>query len=310
MTAAHGDSLVHRALVYGNDTEYLATAIPFLRAALAAGDVMLAVVPQRRIDTLREELGADSAKVQFVDATTWYEHPIRTIAAYDEFVRGHASRRLSALTEPFCRDRTALEIVEWMRYEAVVNAVFGGSGARALCAYDRNAVPPAVIASARRTHTEMVEGGATRPSRDYTDPGRVSASCDRTPLPRPPCFESMPIESTDLLSVRTFVAEQATRHGLPNGALSGLLVAVTEVATNAVRHGTPPIAVRVWADDGDLVCEVADCGFWHPAELLGFLPPESASAGGFGLWGVRMLTDLVQVRTNWDGTVVRLRSRL
>jgi anti-sigma regulatory factor (Ser/Thr protein kinase) len=310
MTAARRDSLVHRALVYGSDTEFLTTAVRFLRAGLAAEDVLLAIVPQRRIDTLREELGADSADVQFIEATTWYEHPIRTIAAYDEFLRSLAPRRVSALTEPFCRDRTPLEIVEWTRYEAVVNAVFGGSGASALCAYDRNAVPPDVITDLRRTHTEMIEAGTTRPSRDYIDPGRVSAACDRTPLPTPPRFESMPIESADLHDVRTFVAEQATRHGMSNGALSGLLVAVTEVATNAVRHGTPPMAVRVWADDGDLVCEVADCGFWHPAELVGFLPPESASAGGFGLWGVRMLTDLVQVRTNWDGTVDRLRSRL
>ncbi|HEY7484288.1 MAG TPA: sensor histidine kinase [Streptosporangiaceae bacterium] len=309
MTPGH-NGLVHQALVYDGEQEFLAAATPFLRAGLAAGSAMLAVVPRPRIDALRAELGADGADVQFVDAVGWYQHPVRTIAAYDAFLRAHAPKPVCALTEPFCQDRSPLETVEWIRYEAIVNAAFGASGAAAMCAYNRYAVPDDVIAEARRTHPEVVEDGTPQPSHGYTDPGRVSADCDRTALPLPPRYSSMPIVSEDMHDVRRFVADCAAEYGLPSGGLSTLLVAVTEVATNAVKHGTPPMAVRMWAADGDLICEVADCGYWRPGDLLGFLPPASAAAGGFGLWGVRMLTDLVQIRTSWDGTVVRLRVKL
>jgi hypothetical protein len=44
--------------------------------------------------------------------------------------------------------------------------------------------------------------------------------------------------------------------------------------------------------------------------MLGYAPPASAASGGFGLWGVRMLADAVEVRAGWDGTVVRLHTRL
>jgi anti-sigma regulatory factor (Ser/Thr protein kinase) len=310
MTAGNGDSLVHRALVYASEREFLAGAVPFLRSALAAGSVTLAVVPPRRLAALERALGSDAPAVRFIDAVEWYRHPVRTIAAYDALVRSQAPRRICALSEPFCRDWSAQETVEWIRYEAVVNAAFGGSGASALCAYDLRAVAPEVIAEARRTHPEVVEAGARRPSPRYTDPGRINAECDRGPLPLPRRFDSMPIDSADLHGVRRFVTGHAIRYGLPDGELSGLLVAVTEVATNAVKHGTPPMAVRMWAENGDLICEVADCGLWRPAGLPGFLPPASAASGGFGLWGARMLTDLVQVRTTWDGTVVRLRRKL
>jgi anti-sigma regulatory factor (Ser/Thr protein kinase) len=306
--APHG--LVHQALVYEADGEFLDAAVPFLRSAVTAGQVTLAVVAPRWIAILEQMLGAAATGVQFIDAIAWYRHPVRTIAAYDALIRSQAPRRVCALAEPFCRDRSELETVEWIRYEAVVNAAFGDSGGSAMCAYDRHAVPAGVIAAALRTHPEVVDGGPPRPTQGYTDPARVSADCDRVPLPLPRRFDSMPIDSSDLHGVRRFVAERATRYGLPNGELNSLLIAVNEVATNAVKHGTPPMAVRMWAENGDVICEVADCGCWRPSELLGFLPPASAGAAGFGLWGARMLTDLVQVRTTWDGTVVRLRHRL
>jgi anti-sigma regulatory factor (Ser/Thr protein kinase) len=296
--------------MYENETEFLAGTVTFLRAGLAAGSVALAVVSPRWIGALERALGTDAKAVRFVDALAWYQHPVRTLAAYDSLVRSHAPRRICALTEPFCRDRPAQETVEWIRYEAMVNAAFDGTGASALCAYDRRAVAPEVIAKARHTHPEVVEDGGLGSSPGYTDPGRISAECDRGPLPLPRRFDSMRIDSPDLHGVRRFVTEHATRYGLPDEELGGLLVAVTEVATNAVKHGTPPMAVRMWAENGDLICEVADCGLWRPGGLLGFLPPASAAGVGFGLWGARMLTDLVQVRTTWDGTVVRLRRKL
>ncbi|HEX6473057.1 MAG TPA: sensor histidine kinase [Streptosporangiaceae bacterium] len=310
MTAGHGPTLVHRAFVYSGDQEFLAAALPFVRAGLAADEVVLVAAPPPRLDLLRPALGADADPVLFVDVAEWYRHPVHTIAAYDGFLRANAPRRVRALAELQWAGRSALEIGEWVRYEAVVNAVFGRWAANALCAYDLNAAPPGVVDGVHRTHPEMVVGGRPRASARYTEPIRFSAECDRAPLPPPDGFDSIPIESADLHDVRSFVAARAADHGLPPAAVTRMLVAVTELATNAVEHGAPPMAVRVWSDGGDLCCEIADRGRWHPAAMLGYAPPATAADGGFGLWAARMLADVVQVRAGWDGTVVRLRMRL
>jgi anti-sigma regulatory factor (Ser/Thr protein kinase) len=312
MTAGKGTTLVHRALVYSGEGEFLAAAVPFLRAGLTAADVVLVAASPPRLDGVRRALGPAAEPVLFIEAPEWYQHPVRTIAAYEEFLRAQEPRRVRVLAEMGWTRWARLEAREWMRYEAVVNTAFDTTGAHALCAYDRDTASPDLIAEVRRTHRELVEGGRPRPNAAYTDLGRLFAEFDREPLPLPPVFDTIPIESADLHDVRAFVAARAARYSLPGDVLSGLLVAVTELATNAVRHGTPPMAVRLWAGGGDLICEVADCGLWRPrpAATLGFVPPASAASGGFGLWGVRMLADAVQIRAGWDGTVVRLRMRL
>lgn len=316
MTAAGGTTLVHQALVYSGEREFFGTVVPFLRAGLTGEDVVLVAAASPLLDEVRRALGPAGEPVLFIDAAEWYRHPVRTIAAYADFLRAHEPRRVRALADMSWARWSRLETREWMRYEAVVNAAFGMSRAHALCAYDRNTAAPDLIAEVRRTHRELLEGGRPRRNGDYTDPRRLftelDAELDRAPLPLPPVFDTISIESADLHDVRAFVAARAARHGLPDGALSGLLVAVTELATNAVKHGTPPMAVRLWTEGGDLVCDVADSGLWwpRPAATLGFVPPESAAAGGFGLWGVRMLADGVQIRAGWDGTVVRLHMRL
>jgi anti-sigma regulatory factor (Ser/Thr protein kinase) len=310
MTAGQDPALVHRALVYSGEGEFLAAAVPFLRAGLTADETVLVAGPPHRLDVVRRALGADAAPMLFIDVADWYRHPVRTIAAYDEFMRRQAPRRVRALAELDLAGMPWDEVSEWIRYEAIVNTIFGTSGARALCAYRRQTAQPGLLAEVRRTHTELLEDGRPRPSSAYTDPGRVFAEFDREPLRLPAAFDSLPIESADLHGVRRFVAGHAARHGLPAAALNGLLVGVTELATNAVKHGTPPMAVRIWAEDGELICEVADCGWWWPPATLGFVPPAAATSGGFGLWGVRMLTDVVQIRAGWDGTVVRIRTRL
>jgi anti-sigma regulatory factor (Ser/Thr protein kinase) len=316
MTHSRGTTLVHQAVVYSGEGEFLAAAVPFLRAGLTVEDVVLVVATPPRLDLLRRVLGPAAARVLFVEVAEWYRHPVRTIAAYEDFLRAQRPRRVRALAELDWSSRRVADAREWMRYEAAVNAIFGTSGAHALCAYEKDTAPPDALTEVRRTHRELVEGGRPRHNTHYTEPGRLFAEFDaeleRARPPLPPVFDTIPIESADLHDVRAFVTARAARFGLPADALSGLLVAVTELATNAVKHGTPPMAVRLWAEGGDLICEVADCGLWRPrpAATLGFNPPASAASGGFGLWGVRMLADAVQIRAGWDGTVVRLRMRL
>lgn len=302
------EGLVHRAMVYDDDQVFLDTAVTFLREGLEAGDAVLAVGSASGADGLRAALGARAEAVEFRDAAHWYAQPTRAIAAYSAFIAGHAGARIRVVAEPGWTCRTPVEIAEWTRYESIVNEAFAATEASVLCVYDRRTSVDGVVDGALRTHPELVGDGGPRPNLSYRDPPAVYAEVDRQELPPAPAHAlATPVDDIDLRSLRAFVAGYAEDHGIASARCHDLLVATTEVASNAVRHGLPPVTCRVWAEDGHLVVEVADTGHWRTGTAPGFLPPDPLERRGFGLWGVRMLCPLVQIRPGPAGTVVRLR---
>jgi anti-sigma regulatory factor (Ser/Thr protein kinase) len=86
---------------------------------------------------------------------------------------------------------------------------------------------------------------------------------------------------------------------------SDLTLAVSEVAANSVRYGGGGGAIRVWQSSDALVCEVTDRGRLEDP-LVGRLRPPLAQAGGRGVWLANQLCDLVQIRSNRQGTTVRI----
>ncbi|MFC4053358.1 anti-sigma factor RsbA family regulatory protein [Actinomadura syzygii] len=316
---AASDSFTHRVLPYDGPGQLLAGAVPFLLDGVDAGDRVLAVSRPDRESLLRDALGPAAEGIEFADAATWYEHPSRTLAdclsdADDTAWRG---RRLRVLGDPVWARRSRLEVVEWQRVEAVLNVAFRGTGAALLCPYEAS-LPAGVVAAARRTHPETVRGARAVPNPGYVDPWTYSAGCDAEPLPRPPAgADTLKLERPDLFWLRAYVTDYARSTPLPEDDLQRLLVAVTEVVTNAWRHGEPPIVMRMWTEAPDgvpaLVCEVCDSGRWTSDSGYGLIPPRpggAASGGRFGLWAVRLLCSIVQIRTGDGGSVVRLRLAL
>ncbi|GAB3964724.1 sensor histidine kinase [Actinoallomurus acanthiterrae] len=305
MTIDQG-ALEHRALFYRNDEDYLTTTVPFLLDRLAVDDIVVAISPAPKIHLLHDALGTDARAVHFIDAAEFYRHPVQVIAAYQDLITAYAPRRLSGVGEADPRTLPSLELTEWIRYEAVLNAAFATSGAKGICAYDTRRADPRAVRAARRTHPVIL--GEQRPA-TYTAPEAFAAELDREPLPPPPGHaESHRIEAEDLSLLRSLVAERASRHGLAADSAAKLLVAIDEVAGNALRHGAPPVVFELWASDRYLICQVTDHGHWRPAALTGHLPPAPDSPR-FGLWGVRMLVDILQLRTI-PTTTVRLLTRL
>ncbi|WP_433474086.1 anti-sigma factor RsbA family regulatory protein [Spirillospora sp. CA-142024] len=318
------DDLTHRLLPYAGVEEFLGGAVPFLRAGVEAGDRVLAVCGQGRELLLRDALGPAAADVEFTEAAGWYAHPSRTLADClgDACAAARQGTRLRLLGEPVWAARPPLEVVEWQRAEAVLNIAFRGTGAAIMCPYAA-ALPASVVAAGRKTHPETVRGARTLPNPGFVNPWTYCAQCDEEPLPPPPeDAETLTIERPDLYWLRAWVAECARSTPLPEEDRQRLLVAVTEVVTNALRHGEPPIVLRMWTDasqDAALVCEVTDTGRWAPDTGYGLVPPQpdggapgdgTAAGGRFGLWAVRLLCSIVQIRTGDAGTAVRLRLAL
>lgn len=316
---AVSDSFTHRVLPYDGLEQFLDGALPFLLDGVDAGDRVLAVCGTGREPLLRDALGPAAAAVEFTAASGWYGHPSRTLAdcLSDADDIAWQGRRLRVLGEPVWATRPALEVVEWQRVEAVLNIAFRGTGASILCPYAAS-LPAGVVAAARKTHPETVRGARAVANPGFVDPWAFCAQCDAEPLPRPPAgADTLKIDRPDLYWLRAYVTEYARQTPLPEEDMQRLLVAVTEVVTNALRHGEPPIVLRMWTDAPDgaaaLVCEVADHGRWAPGTGYGLIPPRpagAASGGRFGLWAVRLLCSIVQIRTGDDGSVVRLRLAL
>ena len=108
-----------------------------------------------------------------------------------------------------------------------------------------------------------------------------------------------------MYGLRRIVARHALDAGLTSAQTGDLVLAVTEVASNSVRHAGGWGSLRIWQDPLTLYCEVLDSGY-IPYPVVGRERPTVDTEASRGLWLVNQLCDLVQVRTNASGTVVRL----
>ncbi|GAB2588940.1 sensor histidine kinase [Streptomyces capparidis] len=307
----------HRALRYTSDAGFLGGTLPFLREGLRRGDSLLVVTGPEHRGLLRRALGGDARRVEFADAATWYASPARTLAAHHRYVQERRSLpgRVRVVGEPPPPGPGPAAIREWARYESLVNVALAGSGALLLCPYDADGLHPAVLAAAARTHPELAsDAGEPTGSAHYTDPEAFAAECDAEPLP-PPRGQVRELEFThgDLSVVRAFVEVCARHAALDPARRQDLVFAVNEVATNALVHGGGQGRLRYWREDGAIVMETEDRGggaAGAASPFPGQLPADPATRRGHGLWAVRQLCDLLQVRFRAGGSTVRLTYRL
>lgn len=305
----------HEALLYAGEDGFLAGTVPFLREGVALGEPALVVVAPRRIARLREALGTDARHVHFEDMTTVGANPARIIPAWSDFFErmDGAGRPLRGIGEPIWAERSAAELVECHRHEALLNLAFADAPAfRLLCPYDTTTLDAAAVAEARRTHPLLVDARGAWESAAFGGVAAAAAPCAAPLAPAPDEAEELPVDAGGLATMRAAV----TRHGVCAGLLperiEDLVVAVNELATNSVRHGGGRGTLRVWeaADEaGGLVCEVRDGGTLD-LPLAGRRRPATGEVGNYGLWLVNQLCDLVEQRTPpGGGNVVRVTMR-
>jgi transcriptional regulator with XRE-family HTH domain len=165
--------LEHRVLFYRGDDEYLASTVPFLADGIRRGDAVLAVTTRRQIRLLRDALGADAARVEFVDSTKWYRTPAGALRDYRTFVQERFAAGapwIRIIGEPVWAGRSRAEIAEWTRYESMINLALASSPATIMCPYDARSVPDAVLARARETHPEAAVAGDATANPAYRAP--------------------------------------------------------------------------------------------------------------------------------------------
>ncbi|MFC4031910.1 anti-sigma factor RsbA family regulatory protein [Streptomyces polygonati] len=293
----------HRAFFYRGDSEYLADATAFVRAGLAAGEPVAAAVPPDRLALLRAALGEDAAGVHFTDMAMVGRNPGRIIpGVFTAFCDAQPPGRVRIIDEPVWPGRTPLEYPACVQHEALTNAAFHGRPVTILCPYDGARLPSEVLADARVTHPVVIERGREQVSAHYA-PERAAASYN-IPLPAPPHAVSLDFDGQGLRGARQFAVRIAGGFGVDETRLDDLALTVSELTTNSVLHGGGYGVIRLWAENGQLACEVKDRGRISDP-LAGRLEPPVGRPGGRGLLMVHQLADLVRDHTGPEGTAIR-----
>ncbi|NDU73676.1 sensor histidine kinase [Actinomadura sp. DSM 109109] len=305
------DAFDHPALFYRGDAEYLDGTVPFIRAGLEAGEPVAVAVPGARTALLRGAVGAGAGEVTWIDMAKAGRNPGRIIpGVLRHFADRHSGSRVRIIGEPVWPGRSAAEYPACAQHEALINLAFAGREVTILCPYDTVRLDPVAITDALATHPVVIDRNGARPSRDYA-PHQV---IDDYNLPLPEPGEAAGAVALDfdigaLPLVREFACRQGTRLGLGDRAAGDLELAVNELAANSCLHGGGAGTVRIWAEDGHIVCEVADSGTIRDP-LAGRRPADMSPNGGRGILMVNHLADLVRVHTGPEGTTVRLYMRV
>lgn len=306
--ADHSEGLVHPALFYESDEDYLAGVVSFLREGLEADEPALVAVPKPKLELIKTDLKGSAGNVAFIDMLELGRNPSRIIPAVRRFTDTHPGGRTRFVGEPMWPGRSPAEIREATRHEALLNLAFDDTPTTILCPYDAAGLDNDVLADAQRTHPHLLYGATPRPSEHYI--GHALAAQTHLP-PRPPGAQRLTFDRDNLSAMRRFVAEHATSFGLGADRAQDLILAATEVATNTIMHATPAGTLDIWHahDTGAVICELTDTG-QIPDPLAGRHVPSPQGGGGRGLWLVNQLCDLVELHTGPTGTIIRLHAQL
>jgi hypothetical protein len=294
----------HEALLYAGEADYLAGTVAFVREGVAFGESVLVAVPAAKLELMRTALGSEAESVRWVDMSGIGGNPARIIPLWREFVARHRPHGpLRGIGEPIWAQRTAAEMAEAQRHEALLNLAFAGaSGLTILCPYDIRGLDPGVLEAAHGSHPLIVQGASKLESAGYHHTDSVFAE----PLPPPPsgATESV-LDSASLVAVRGLIAGPAEHAGLSQSRSDDMALAVTAAAA-ALAQGDAGLLALSWHDGGAAVCELRSSRHIEDP-LAGREWPPAGREPGHGLWVAHQVADLVELRSSSSGTVARLR---
>lgn len=298
--------LRHHALPYADRASYVDALVAYVDEGLAAGEPVLAAVPEPGLESLEEALGPQAARVQFVDLAEWGRNPWLIIpTVLRAFLDAHGGRRTRIVAEALWPDRAPEETWLAVRHEALVNRVLAGYPTTILCPWDAAGLAGPVLAFAARTHPVLVVDGVARPSLGFAEPERVVAALsDRLPV-RAPVDVEVPFDLAELGVLQDVIGRYGERVGLGTDRVWQLQQAVAEIAEPALATAGAPGTLRLSDGPDRVVCEILTPGaFREPT--AGLLHPTQDSPRGRGLLAANRLCDLVETHDHPDSTTTRL----
>jgi anti-sigma regulatory factor (Ser/Thr protein kinase) len=299
----NGTGLRHTALVYESQDEYLACAVPFLKEGIEVGEGAIVAHTKPGLAMMREALGADAAQVTFVDVSSAYTRPARTLAAYHKVYVEQLQKTpwVRAVADvQFGPDPTEWDL--WTGYEALFNRSFGHVPSWVICSYNANGTPDPIIEGVWQTHPEVIADGSWNASEHYEDPDRLLRRI--TPVPAPLSeLRSIPF-GRDVVEFRERLAREMAVEKVSEAKALDMLLAASEIAANALEHGGGVEAVRVGRAESRFVCEIVDRGSGFDDPAAGYVAPRRGV--GAGLWVARQLTWRIEFLQSPQGFTARI----
>ena len=306
--AAEPAGFRHAALLYRSDAEYAQAVMDMTGADGADASCAALVATGPRDGLVRDAARVTASAVSFADITKLGRDPARLIPAALAFAGQRPGRRACCVLEAGWPGRSPAELRELGRYEALCNLALAGQPVTLVCPYDCTQLPAEVLASVELTHPVVIVAGQSRPGHGYLGPGRFPPGCDQ-PLPDPPPDAAEMTFTSDLSQVRAFTARHAEAARLPQPRAADLVIAASELAANTVQHSPGGGTVSAWHTPYEALVQVTDSGTITDP-LTGYRQPPSDTASGHGLWLVRQVCDLTELRTGPAGTTIRLHMSL
>ncbi len=304
MTTALRGTPQHEAVLHSGADDLARLLAPRIRATVTAGHVAVAVLGREAEASLRAELGAVADDVEFRDPAEVHAVPAFTVAV--RFARTsrraeQAGGRALVVTQHL-HDLTVDDPGHWTRLDIALDIAIAGLPVTVLCACARGD-----SAEMEATHPVITTDTGTVASGTYRPPGEAVIDWPPPPPPDlgPPTTERA-FGADGLATVRHLVADLAGRAGLASDRVADLVLAVNELASNTVEHGPGTGRFRLWTGSG-VVAEISDAGGAMDAPFPGLTLPPPEGARGRGLWLASELCDVLQVWSDADTTVVRVR---
>jgi predicted small metal-binding protein len=299
----------HECLLYSSTDELLGQVVPFIRDGLRLGEPTIVAIAEPRQQALRDALGDDESRVVFADMAE-LANPARIIPAVRQFIAAHAGAPIRGVGEPIWAGRRSAEIVEAQLHEALMDVALAHDAPLwVLCPYNCSELDEATIDEAYRSHATAVQAQASIASLGYGGAAHAAAAFGSS-LPDPQLvIQTVEARRDDPDEAAAAVLRFALGAGLPTSRAIRLVAGVSAISAAATRQTGQDVTIRLWGDAAEVVCEVGDRAVITDVMVgRSGLPGTQPHDQGIAL--ANELCDLVQVRSNADGTTVRLHSWL
>lgn len=303
--AQHIPAAQHMAIAFSSPADLSARLAPRIRGAVAVGDPVLAVLAHDVREELRGALGPDADAVEFADPGGVHSLPAFTVAV-------RWARQSRRVTRPGGRALVVGQRLDglpgcgpghWARLDIGLDVATAGLPVIVVCPFAGDAPD---LPQVRATHRVVGTSRGLEASPDYRAPHEAVADYPPPPPPElgPPEAELW-FGAERLGEVRHLVARCAEAAGLDPDRVADVVLAVNELASNSVEHGPGSGRLRMWAAH-DLTAEVVNAGPMH-VPFPGLELPPVDGARGRGLWLASELCEVLQVWSDDEQTVIRVR---
>jgi len=299
----------HECLLYGCTDELLSEVVPFIRDGLRLGEPTLVAIAEPRQQALRDALGDDESRVVFADMAQ-LANPAKIIPAIQQFVAAHGGAAIRGVGEPIWAGRRAAEIAEAQFHETLMDVALAADAPLwVLCPYNTSELDTATIDEAYRSHASAVHAHASTASPAYGGAEHAAAAFGSR-LPEPELLiETVEVRLLSPDKAAADVLRFATGAGLATRRAVRLAAAVDEVTASAAQQTGQELSIRMWGDTAEVVCEVVDRAVITDV-MVGRRGLATTQPRDRDIRLANELCDLVQVRSNPDGTTVRMHSWL